>query len=188
MRRSRWLLAALPAALLLLGASACASDLLPPQVPTGGYVFEVEYANYAWTPTWYGISVDENGDVWAWDASDRAHPGTEPDLPHTADLAAKYAHHRRLVRHLDPAQVAARTALIGAAQAGPLLPPVGRCADAGGYRFRAFRYDAGTDTYTPVLLHQNGDLARENASAAAHELTEWLRGLDARFAGRSCEP
>jgi hypothetical protein len=183
MPRLRLLLAAVPALL----ASACANDLLPRPEP-GAYVFEVQYTNYAWAPTWQGVSVDAGGDVWWFDASDARNAQPEGDRISSRALQAKYAHHRRLVAHVDPVDLAAREALVAAAAHGPLQAPRGGCADAGILTYRAFRYDAATDTYAPVLLHQQGDEARANSAPQAAQLTAWLRTFGHGFDGVGCEP
>jgi hypothetical protein len=185
MRLIRRLLALAPAALLAT-ASACANDLLPVEQPDE-FVFEVEYTNYAWGATWHGIAIDANGNVWAWDRGGEGHVG-EPAKPSGTDLAEKYGPARHLLRHLNPTEVAAHAALIEAAEHGPILAPVGRCADAGILRFRAFEHDEAADAYTPVVLHQEGDVAQKNTAQAAAELTAWLRSMDARFAAGTCQP
>jgi hypothetical protein len=177
------------ATLLVPAMQGCAAATLveTPAPAPGEYVFEVDYANYAWAPTHTGLVVDASGDVWSFDYGERA--GSDPQHGITgAEWAATYAHGRRLVRHLDPAEVAVRAAQITAAAAGPLGPEVGKCADAGVVRFHAFRYQAATDSYEPVLLHQAGDVARRNLAPQAGELTAWLRGLSAQFGMTECEP
>lgn len=183
MPRLRLLLAIVPA---LLG-SACANDLLPRPQP-GAYVFEVQYTNYAWGPTWQGVSVDANGDVWSFDASDVRNPQPESDPITGVALQAKYAHHRRLVAHVGAQELALREAMIAAAAHGPLNAPVGGCADAGILKYRAFQYEAATDTYTPVLLHQQGDEARANSAPEAAQLTAWLRTFSDPLGSGNCEP
>jgi len=176
------------AAVLLPAAAGCAGTTLPAGPTPGEYFFEVDYANFAWSPTRTGVVIDASGDVWSFDYGQQAESDTQKDGYTGAELAAKYAHGRHLLRHVDATEVAAHATKIAQAAEGPLGPEVSRCADAGIRRFHGFRYDAATDTYRPVLLHQEGDAARRNLSPAAAELVGWLRTLDAAFGQAECEP
>jgi hypothetical protein len=175
-------------AALLLSAPACNSVSLPDERTAGEYVFQVEYANFAWFPSRSGIVVDTAGGVWEYDYGEDARPEEAQDSYTGAELRARYAHGLHLLRRIDPAEVSTHAALIGAAADGSLTEPEGRCADAGVTTFTAFRYHSASDTYTPVLLYQQGDVARLNHSAAAAGLTTWLRGLDARYDYAGCAP
>ncbi|HET6762326.1 MAG TPA: hypothetical protein VFH27_01610, partial [Longimicrobiaceae bacterium] len=100
------------AAAVLPSAAGCADTTLTGGTPPGEYVFEIDYANFAWVPTRTGLVVDTSGDVWSFDYGDKARTEGQQDGHTGAELAAKYAHGRQLVRHLDPAEVAARAAQI----------------------------------------------------------------------------
>jgi hypothetical protein len=63
---------------------------------------------------------------------------------------------------------------VGEALAGGITEPKSVCADAGGTRYSALIYDASTGTYRRLLLHQRGDVAQTNTSAAARALYHWL--------------
>lgn len=186
--RPRLLSIALPLALSLAGAS-CTEPLASPE--HGAVLFEVEYVNFAWGRSWHGFVVESDGKVYAYDLSDTSQwpPAEEEDHVPAPELEAKYAHQRRLVTAVSATEAASRYARVGDALAGTLTPPQGFCADAGTVRYSALLYDASTQTYRRLLLHQAGDIARTNTSPAARELYRWLAEVTLPGTDRSaCDP
>ena len=185
--RPRLLAVALPLALSLAGAS-CTEPIAPPE--PGDVLFEVESINTAWSWSWQGLVVDADGKVYAYDLSDTAPwPYSDQDHFTAAELEAKYAHHRKLVRTVSASEAASMYARVSEALAGTVTPPQGVCADAGITRFSALLYDESTGTYRRLLLHQRGDVARTNTSPAARELYRWLAGVTAPGAEATvCDP
>lgn len=183
-------IAALAAAVAL--AAGCARPAAAGEEPdprpaaTGTYVFEVEHVNYAWGARREGFHVDADGTVWRYKGTPGAGEDRGGPVSGSA-LAAKYAAGREPLRDVGAAEVARRAAEIGTAE-GALDEPLHPCADFGTITFRAYRHDAATDTYRPVLLHQAGDVAVANRAPAALALTAWLRSLDPRFGANDCEP
>ena len=87
------------------------------------------------------------------------------------------------------AEAASRYARVGDAMSGSITPPQGVCADAGIMRYSALLYDGSTGTYRRILLHQRGDVARTNTSAAARELYRWLKQVTSTDLGAEfCNP
>jgi len=174
-------------ALSLAGAS-CTEPLAPPE--PGDVLFEVEYLNFAWVPTWQGFVVEADGEVYAYDLGDttRQWPPEDDDFS-AAELAAKYAHGRRLVRAVSPTEVSSMYSRVDFALAGTVTPPLGVCFDAGIVRYSALLFDGSTGTYHRVLLHQRGDVARTNTAPAAREMYQWLAGVTATGADLGiCDP
>ena len=159
-------------AVLALSAASCTEPLAPPE--PGAVLFEVESINFAWARSWHGFTVDAEGRVHAYDLSDTNLMPSDAEAIPAAELEAKYAHHRRLVTTVSAAEARARYARVGDALAGGITEPKAVCADAGGTRYSALIYDAGTGTYRRLLLHERGDVARTNTSAAARALYRWL--------------
>jgi hypothetical protein len=178
----------LPLVLLLIAGCELTSsdDALSDQQM---FLFQVEYVNYAWGAAWNGLYVDHVGRIYTYDLSGESWtPQSETSFT-TEELLAKYTHNKERIDTLDPADLAEQRALIPAAGAGILTEPTPRCADFGTLTFSAFTYDARTDRYTPVLLQQEGDMARTNTSNSAALLVTWLKTLDdARFDNEYCLP
>ncbi|MFL5541535.1 MAG: hypothetical protein ACJ8J0_21285 [Longimicrobiaceae bacterium] len=184
--RSRSLSVALPLALSLVGAS-CNEPLAPPE--PGAVLFEVEYVNGAWMPTWNGFVVEADGKVFSYNLDGASLVPADDDHFTAAELEAKYAHHRKLVRAVSASEAATMYARVGDALAGTVTPPQGVCADAGITRYSALLYDESTGTYRRLLLHQRGDEARTNTSPAARELYQWLIDVTSTGAGAGvCDP
>lgn len=153
------------------------------------FLFQVEYVNYAWGAAWNGLYVDHVGRIYTYDlAGETWTPQQEASFT-TEELLEKYNHNKERIDTLDPAVLAQQRALIPAAGIGTLTEPTPRCADFGILTFSAFTYDARTDRYTPVLLRQEGDMARTNTSNSAALLVAWLKTLDdERFDNEYCLP
>ncbi|HYJ79726.1 MAG TPA: hypothetical protein VEW03_09010 [Longimicrobiaceae bacterium] len=173
---------------LAFAAAACSEPAGPGVPDTGSVLFEIEYVNFAWTPTWLGAYVDAEGQVFAFDRGGRPWQGDEH--PTAGQLAEKYAAGRRLVRSVGPGEAAGKAALISAASRGTLSERRGACADAGTVRFSAMVYDAAAGRYTRVLLHLHGDVAQTNHAPEARELYLWLRTLPdvPMLPGGACDP
>src|SRR5687768_11128942 len=88
---------------LLLSACRTISetDDLPDVDRSGTVLFEIEYVNYAWVPTWKGYYVDSGGSVFSYDRSaDRtSFPTDKTEYTHEElieKLSVKRAHVREL--------------------------------------------------------------------------------------------
>lgn len=184
-------LAAFCAAALL---SFCASPprSVPGSLPAdaGEFLFEVESVNFAWGARQAGAYVDREGVVWSYrvDAPRPAEEREEREAWTAEELRAKYAQNRERIATVPPEEVARMAALVADAADGPLGEPVQRCNDAGVVSFRAWRYDASSDLYRPVLLRAEGDRARANRSDAAETLVGWLRTTTGERGVPPCAP
>ncbi|HSU16276.1 hypothetical protein [Longimicrobium sp.] len=186
MLRSRFT-AVLAAAGLVAASASCAETFIPRLEP-GSALFEVEYTNAAWGRRWNGFYVDAQDRVYSYDLGDaRFDLEGSGDEFTAAELAAKYAHDAKLVTTLAPGEALARYDGVRAVLTTPLTAPRGMCADAGTLRFSALVYDARTDTYHRVLLHQSGDVAQANLSPVALNLYHWLSGVTGTSSG-ACDP
>ena len=173
---------------LILFAAACGSINEP--VARGGTVlFEIEYVNYAWVPTWKGYYIDSGGSVFSYDRSTVKSTYSPDKTEFTHDeLMQKLSSNRSHVRELAINDVLGKFDLIVPAARGSLTTPRERCADAGLLTYRAYRYDFSKERFVQVMLYQQGDRAQANLSAEGKQLFEWLDSLKlmTRFGG--CEP
>lgn len=185
--RSR-LFSTLTAAVLVASGSACSSAVGGEPLEPGSVLFEVEYVNFAWAPTWVGFYVDRDGNVFRYRLDDPGPSGSADEVFSEAELREKYDQNPELLKTLDASEVAARYQRADEAIAGPYTEPRNACADAGVIRYSAMVYVPSAGTYRRVLLRQTGDVARANLSAAARELFAWLKQVDPQFAGISCDP
>ncbi|MBI2394815.1 MAG: hypothetical protein HYV09_34920 [Deltaproteobacteria bacterium] len=161
------------------GSAVDATPVLPPA--TGQkLLFEAGYVNYAWGFTYGGTYVTADGAVYRY--SYRATSGTDPKYPplragmSEEEITAKYASNREVIGKVDPKELSAMYALVTRAEEGALLQ-TSNCADAGDRTYVAFRYDAASKTYSPVILGGDGDRAIESTAPAGKTLSDWLAKL-----------
>jgi hypothetical protein len=176
-------------ALCALVLTAACQSVNEPLDRGGTVLFEIEYVNYAWVPTWKGYYIDSGGSVFSYDRSEVRANGVPEKTEFTHDeLMEKLSVKRAHVRELSMGEVLAKFDLIAPAANGPLSNPVMRCADAGTVTYRAYRFDFSKQKFVPVLLYQQGDRAQANLSAEGKQLFQWLDSLKLmnRFPG--CEP
>ena len=174
-----WLLLALPLA-------GCASITAP--AANGTTVFEVEYVNYAWVPTWRGFVIDSTGTINSYDRKGKAWQPGNADYPTRAELVGKYAVNSKPAGSVEVATFRAMEQRAGAAAAGPVSDPVNRCADAGTITYSAWLYDSEQDAFRRVLLWREGDVAQLNQSAAGRAIADWLRSLQLVPGFGGCQP
>lgn len=185
--RSRWI--SLAAASMVISASACSEGPIAAQATPEGPLFEVEYANYAWTPTWNGFYVDGRGRVYSYDLSSVRDPELADSVLTPEQAARKYDHARALVKTLPDGEAARMYQRVAAARRGPFTERRSVCADAGGLRYSAWIYQASDGRYHRLLLHQRGDWAQANRASAARDLYHWLAEVTGTGApGADCDP
>jgi hypothetical protein len=169
-------------------ASASCAEAFIPRIEPGSALFEVEYTNGAWGPQWSGFYVDDQDRVFSYDVGSAATDSWASDEVTAAQLAAKYAHDAKLVTTLAPGEAASRYQGLAAVRTTPVTAPRGVCADAGTMRFSILVYDAGSDSYHRVLLHQRGDVAQANLSPVALNLYHWLGDVTGTRSDGGCDP
>lgn len=172
--------------LLLLPMAGC-DGVVSPADP-GTTLFEVEYVNFAWVPTWQGFVIDSTGATHSYDLKGKAWNPSNADYPKRTELLAKYATNSRPAGNVDPATFQAMRDRAGRAAAGPLSQPRNRCADAGTIAYSAWLYDPEQDAFRRVLLWQEGDVARLNESSDGRAVAEWLRSLQLLPGFQGCQP
>lgn len=172
--------------LLLLALAGCSGITTPGR--SGSTVFEVEYVNFAWVPTWQGIAIDSTGAVHRYDLKGQPWDPKRPDYPSREELTAKYASNTQPAGSVDPAQFEIMQVRAGRAAAGPISEPTNRCADAGTVTYTAWLYDAEQDAFRRVLLWREGDTAQLNQSVDARALVVWLKGLQVAPQIQGCQP
>lgn len=155
-------------------------------------LFEVGYVNYAWGFTFSGAYVNADGEVWGYSYPPSVDaPGPSAPVPRAgmteAELTGKYAANPKLLTTLSQQELAGAYALVDGAETGSLLAQ-SSCADAGDVRFVAFRWDATSKTYSPVMLGIIGDLAARNTAPEAAQLMAWLQKTTDFSSIDSCAP
>jgi hypothetical protein len=173
-------------ALLFLPLAGCNGITTPGG--TVSTVFEVEYANFAWVPTWRGFAIDSTGAIHGYDLKGKPWQPRNDDYPSREELVAKYASNTQSAGSVEPDDFSAMQERAGRAAAGPLSDPQYRCADAGTVTYSAWIYDAEQDAYRRVLLWREGDVAQLNRSADAMALADWLRSLQLVPQIQGCQP
>ena len=175
---------------LLLGAIAlpACDETTAPDGGAGPVLLEIEYVNYAWTPTWFGFFVDATGDVYSYNRDGTPWPHSEDRVITEADLDEKFSLKRTLISSRDTNEVALVRSRIAQLNQAQVTAEKMQCADAGRLTYRAYRYNAANRTYEPVLLRMEGDVARENTSAAAQDLIAYVRSLDLLEELLGCDP
>lgn len=181
---SRLSVAACP--LLLVALAGCSGITTPGR--SGTTVFEVEYVNFAWVPTWRGFAIDTTGAVHRYDLNGRPWNPKQLDYPSREELATKYASNTQPAGNVDPAQFEIMQARAGRAAAGPISEPTHLCADAGTLTYTAWLYDSEQDAFRRVVLWREGDMAQLNQSSDARALVEWLRSLQLVPPIQGCQP
>jgi hypothetical protein len=177
-------------AALLLGAlvlPAC-EETTGPGSDGAPALLEIEYINYAWTPTYFGYFVDATGDVYSYDRQGTPWPHGEAREITEEELAEKFSLRRVLLATRDSAEIVDVVANIGQLDESQVTVEKLQCADAGLLTYRAYKYNAGNRTYQPVLLRVEGDVARQNLSPAAQELIAYLRSLELLQELLGCDP
>jgi len=173
----------LAATLALVAACGRSANFLPPE-DVAAPLFEVEYENYAWSPTWTGFYVDGEGNVYAWDRHGIQDATLSANELTPTQLAQKYAG-RSIRKALSKDEVLQRYQQAAQAAQTGLTAPRGACADAGVTRFSAWVLDSGDGKYHRVLLHQRGDEAITRHSDANRAVWKWL---DAATLGNTGDP
>ena len=171
---------------LLLPAAACTSITAPGA--NGTTLFEIEYVNYAWVPTWRGFVIDSTGAIHSYDLKGKPWEPGNADYPTRAELGAKYTTNSKPAGDVDLATFQAMEARAGGAAAGPISDPTGGCADAGTVTYSAWLYDSAQDAFRRVLLWREGDIAQMNRSADGRAIADWLKSLQLEHAIQGCQP
>ena len=140
-----------------------------------------EYVNHAWGDQRRGMVLDMSGNIWKYaiqgGAGSTQWNPTDMTRLSEADLKMRYESAMVVSGKKVPLpEVEKYFPLINdAAQAKPTQPsPHG--ADMGQTLVYCYTYDAGTRTYSQVMLDNKGDWDSTNPSQAAKNLKSWLNG------------
>lgn len=175
---------------LMAGAVALGAcdEATGPDSETGPVLLEIEYVNYAWTPTYFGFFVDATGDVYSYNREGTPWPHGENRVITEEELNEKFSLKRTLVATRDSADIALLKARITQVNETQVTAVKNQCADAGLLAYRAYRYNSANRTYEPVLLRVEGDAAQENTSPAAQDLIAYIRSMDLLEELLGCDP
>lgn len=172
---------------LACGAAAGCNSVTAP-VDAAGTLFEVEFANYAWVPTYYGFVIDGEGTVHRFDFDGKTWEGSGRERLSERELEAKWRHGAEVTGDVDEGTVEAMQARVAGAAAGTLTSPQNLCADAGGITYSAYRYDPEAREFQRVILQREGDVGQVNQSADARAIVEWLISLELIPRIEGCQP
>lgn len=178
---------ALLAAVSVVTLSACEAEATKPSGPTTStpttaqqtWLCGREYVNHAWGYQRRGLVLDASGNIWKYDVKGGAGSAqwNPTDMTRLTEADLKLRYDGAMVvsgKKVPVPEVEKYFPLIGdAAQAKPTQPsPHG--ADMGQTLVYCYTYDAGTRTYSQVMLDNKGDWDSTNPSQAAKNLTSWL--------------
>lgn len=170
----------------LAGVAAGCSDTVGLQ-EQDRVLLEVEYINYAFSPTYFGWFVDLSGRVFRYDQDLGVAPNQSIAEWTPQELNEKFGIFYEIARR-PVSEVTGLDALIEAAAAGSLSPAKLECTDAGTFTYRAFLYDRRDEVYRAVPLRVEGDIARQNTSQAAQQLIAYIRSLNLIPEPEGCDP
>ncbi len=180
---------ALLTAVSLVTLAACEGvDATPPSNPTPTtpapsqqtLLCGREYVNHAWGYQRRGMVLDVSGNIWKYEvAGAGARPWDVTDVTRLTEADLKMRYEGAMVvsgKKVPQPEVDKVRPLIGdAAEATPTQPsPHG--ADMGQTLTYCYTYDAGSRTYSQVMLDNKGDWDSTNPSQAAKNLRSWLNG------------
>jgi hypothetical protein len=177
---------ALLAAISLVTLTACEADATKPDLPTTPapsqqtWLCGREYVNHAWGYQRRGMVLDVSGNIWRYDVKGAgARPWNVTDVTRLTEADLKMRYEGATVvsgKKVPQPEVDKVRPLIGdAAQATPTQPS-SRGADMGQTLTYCYTYDAGSRTYSQVMLDNKGDWDSTNPSQAAKNLRSWLNG------------
>jgi hypothetical protein len=177
------------ALLALAGATAgCQERITEPIPEEERVVFEIEYINHAWTPTYFGYVIYGSGEIFRYDRSgiDWAF---QDSASYTLDMIEdKFQPVKTQVGMRDPGEISDLSAKINAAARGPYSDSKQECADAGLLTYRAYQYIEAEGRFQPILLRVEGDFAWENVSDQAQDLIAFIRSLELMEEPIGCDP
>ena len=175
---------------MLLAAAALAgcNETTGPEELGSRVLLEIEYINYAWTPTYKGFYLDASGNVYSYDREGAPWEHGERSTVTAEQLQEKFSLKRTLVGNVDSVAVTPVAAKINLVNKTQLSATKAECADAGILTYRAYNYNASKRTYEPILLRVEGDFARQNTSTPAQELIAYIRSLGLFTEMLGCDP
>ncbi|MFM9862001.1 MAG: hypothetical protein ACKVRO_00200 [Micropepsaceae bacterium] len=181
---------ALLAAVSLLSLAACegVEATTPPQpTPTTPapsqqtWLCGREYVNHAWGYQRRGMVLDVSGNIWKYEVMGRAGSAqwNPTDVTRLTEADLKMRYEGAMVvpgKKVPVPEVEKNVPLIADASQATPPQPTQRGADMGQTLVYCYTYDAGTRTYSQVMLDNKGDWDSTNPSQAARNLRSWLNG------------
>lgn len=175
------------AAVSLVTLAACeAVDATTPPAPTPmtpapsqqTWLCGREYVNHAWGYQRRGMVLDVSGNIWKYEVMG-GQVWNPTDMTRLTEADLKMRYESAMVvsgKKVPKPEVDKNFPLIeDASQATPTQPsPHG--ADMGQTLTYCYTYDAGSRTYSQVMLDNKGDWDSTNPSQAARNLRSWLNG------------
>lgn len=145
-------------------------------------LFEISRVNYATAYTLKGLVVNREGNVCEYDHSDQRWNYSFMQPLDEKFLLEKHERGKKQVGKIEQTILYRQYDLIADAAGGEISQAKDSgVRDYGAKVYLAYQYDRETGRYQPILLLQEGDLVRENASPSAHELVSWLKELERKI-------
>lgn len=139
-----------------------------------------EYVNHAWGYQRRGVVLDVSGNIWKYEVMGAgARPWNVTDVTRLTEADLKMRYEGAMVvtgKKVPQPEVDKVRPLIGDAAEATPTQPSSRGADMGQTLTYCYTYDAGSRTYSQVMLDNKGDWDSTNPSQAAKNLRSWLNG------------
>ncbi|MBS2097593.1 hypothetical protein [Carboxylicivirga linearis] len=144
-------------------------------------LFQVEYINYAWIYQHNGYLIDCSGNIYSFNNPENWNfiedNGTISEVAMNENLLSTDS----IIYTLDDANLENKQYKINHAVKGNISDLKCEMVDAGTIVYSTFTLNKRTHKYKQVILNQWGDCSRENSSAAAKDLYEWLRYVEENY-------
>lgn len=137
-------------------------------------LFQVEYANNAWSIQHDGFMIDSSGNVYSFNTPD---PWTYCEINKTiseADMNTNLLSTDSICYTIGRSELLEMLELLNEAKEGNLTEPANVMADMGCTEYSGFLFDESSKTYTKILLKQSGDWQILNKNSSAEKLYQRL--------------
>ncbi len=167
-------------AVLLLSFMGCdgnnsATSQANAQVVFHKFIFAVMYENRAWGERQKGLYIDKNGDLYSYINSTTDIEFILGKTEFTdAELTTYLTSSSTFLLHVDSSLLNDKKNLVQSIKNGPFGSLDQICTDAGDFRYYSFDYDAGSNTYKPILIYRTGDFRMTNNNSNDDDLKLWL--------------
>ena len=172
------------ASVSLVTLAACEADATKPSPPPAPNTQQTwlcgrEYVNHAWGYQRRGMVLDMSGNIWKYEITGTGDFFKPADVTTLTEADLKMRYNGAVVisgKKVPLPEVEKYFPLIADAAMAKPTEPAPHGADMGQTLVYCYTYDAGSRTYSQVMLDNKGDWDSTNPSQAAKNLTSWLNG------------
>jgi hypothetical protein len=142
-------------------------------------LFEIERVNMAWGWVYQGVSIDQDGNSYAYNVDAESSPIlTHADGYYTPEeLTAKYQHHRIFLRKVSGDTLKTILYLAQLINAEDFSDTIRVGADMGGTTYSIYHYRSQVAKYQKIQLRVDGDYSFYNKSENAIALANLLKNF-----------